>query len=64
FWAEKKWNQMYLLKSELQKQNIVAKQIRQTKNSLLMKSLIELEMKLEKYVNFPWGIRCVLKCRK
>jgi len=64
FWAVKKWNLRYLLKSELQKQNIVAKQIRQTKNSLLMKSLIELEMKLGKYVNFPWGIRCVLKCRK
>ena len=64
FWAVKKWNLRYLLKSELQKQNIVAKQIRQTKNSLLMKSLIELEMKLGTYVKFPWGIRCVLKCRK
>ena len=64
FWAVKKWNLRYLLKSEEQKRNIVAKQIRQTKNSLLMKSLIELEMKLGKYVNFPWGIRCVLKCRK
>ena len=64
FWAVKKWNLRYLLKSEEQKRNIVAKQIRQTKNSFLMKSLIELEMKVGTFVNFPCGIRCVLKCRK
>ena len=35
-----------------------------TTKLLIMKLLIELEMKLGTYVNFPWGIRCVLKCRK
>ena len=64
FWAVKKMNRRHLLKQEKQKQKIVAKQIRQTKNSLLMKIAIELEMKLTTFARFPWGIRCVLECRK
>ena len=64
FWAVKKMNRCFLSNTEEQKQKIVTKQINQTKNNLLMKIALEIEIKLGAFVRFPCGIRCVLKCRK
>lgn len=64
FWVVKKLNRNHLSKSEEQKRKIVSGQIRKTKNSLLMKLAIELEIKLGTNMKLPCGIRCVLVCRK
>ena len=64
FWAVKKMNRCFLSNTEEQKQKIVTKQIRQTKNNLLMKLALEIEIKLGTFVRFPFGIRCILSCRK
>ena len=64
FWAVKKMNRRFLSNTEEQKQKIVTNQIRQTKNNLLMKLAIEIEIKLGTFVRFPFGIRCILSCRK
>ena len=64
FWAVKKMNRRFLSNTEEQKQKIVTKQIRQTKNNLLMKLALEIEIKLGTFVRFPFGIRCILSCRK
>ena len=64
FWAVKKMNRRFLSNTEEQKQKIVTKQIRQTKNNFLMKLALEIEIKLGKFVRFPFGIRCILSCRK
>ena len=64
FWAVKKMNRRFLSNTEEQKQKIVTKQIRQTKNNLLMKLALEIEIKLGKFVRFPFGIRCILSCHK
>jgi ubiquinone/menaquinone biosynthesis C-methylase UbiE len=64
FWAVKKMNRRFLSNTEEQKQKVVTKQIRQTKNNLLMKLALEIEIKLGTFVRFPFGIRCILSCRK
>ena len=64
FWAVKKMNRRFLSNTEEQKQKIVTKQIRQTKNNFLMKLALEIEIKLGTFVRFPFGIRCILSCRK
>ena len=64
FWAVKKMNRRFLSNTEEQKQKVVTKQIRQTKNNFLMKLALEIEIKLGTFVRFPFGIRCILSCRK
>ena len=64
FWAVKKMNRRFLSNTEEQKQKIVTKQIRQTKNNFFMKLALEIEIKLGTFVRFPFGIRCILSCRK
>jgi len=64
FWCIKKMNRRHFSKTDEQKLKIVSKQIRKTNSNFLMESLIQFEKKLGKFIQFPFGIRIVIKCQK
>jgi hypothetical protein len=43
---------------------IVAKNISQTRERPLIKTLLRIEEVLRPYVHYPAGIRCLVTCRK
>ena len=62
FWFVKKKNRL-LAKRQVASE-VVAKDIRTTSASRLLYRLLNLELKLGERISFPFGIRCVLACRK
>jgi SAM-dependent methyltransferase len=57
-------NRRYLREPEEKQRAIVAKTIRQTKRSAVMRVVMDLEALAARYVRYPVGIRCVLTAIK
>ncbi len=64
FWLTKKWNQRRLMNGGTSMEEIVKREIRQTKNSGLLSVLMQMESFFGKWLSFPWGIRILLTCRR
>jgi len=62
FWAVKKKNRLFA--KDQHAAEVVAKDIKSSGSSKLLSSLLNLELKLGEKVSFPFGIRCLLTCRK
>lgn len=64
FWLVKQRNQRFLSKEQALKQDIVAKDIRATKNSSVLETLMKLELSFGRKISYPFGIRGLLTCVK
>lgn len=64
FYIVKRLNRRLHLLPQEEKRKVIISQIRKTKRSKLLDFLIRSELKLGKYINFPFGIRCVLVLKK
>ena len=64
FWITKKWDQRYMNSSPEVQQRIVAQNMQLTRHSPLMHSLMKAEARLRRYIYLPFGIRCLVTCRK
>jgi SAM-dependent methyltransferase len=64
FYATKRKNQRLAFAGEEASRRFVSQQILKTKRSVLLRILFKLERLLGHAVSFPWGIRCVVTCRK
>ncbi len=64
FWLVKQRNKRFLSREQALKQNVVAKNIRNTKNNLILEKLIELELAFGRKISYPFGIRGLLTCIK
>jgi ubiquinone/menaquinone biosynthesis C-methylase UbiE len=64
FWMVKKRNQKYLKASAKIQQEVVRRSIGSHSSSRLMHAIMRLESKLRKLIYYPFGIRCLVTCRK
>ena len=64
FWWTKKRNRKKLGIPPEEKARLVAQQIRNTKSSLPMRVLMNLETSMGRFISYPWGIRCVVTLKK
>lgn len=64
FYAVKQHNKKLLSLPKIEKQKIVASQIRQTRSNPIFALLMRLETALGKFVCYPCGIRCVVVLKK
>lgn len=64
FWLAKKRNQ-YFMSEDLAKQKArVQENIQNTGNNRFMHWIMQTELALGKYMNYPFGIRCLVTCQK
>jgi SAM-dependent methyltransferase len=64
FWLAKKRNRRLLSLSETKKREIVAAQIRNSRQSKILAGCLTLERFFGRTISYPWGIRCVVVGRK
>ncbi len=64
FWFVKQINIRLSHQSKEKKKHLVEKNIRVTSGNKLLNWLIQLELSLGKYIQFPKGIRCLITCIK
>jgi len=64
FWWVKRRNRKYVGREEKVQREIVAKNIGSTKESHLLKTILQMEMALGRWIAYPFGIRCLLTCRR
>jgi len=64
FWLVKKRNRRYLNASPEIKRAVVKRNIRRYRSSSLMHSIMRAEAKLRKFIFYPFGIRCLVTCRR
>lgn len=64
FWITKKRNRRYLKASPDVQRSIVGANMRMAGHSPLMHTVMNLELRLGRLLDYPIGIRCVLTCRK
>jgi SAM-dependent methyltransferase len=64
FWLVKKRNRRYLNASPEIKREVVRSDIGRYRSSPLMHSIMRAEAKLRKLIRYPFGIRCLVTCRK
>lgn len=64
FWLIKKRNKRLLSKPVDVQRKYVEKNIQQTGKSKLMHQIMKTELKIGKYLSFPFGIRCLITCKK
>jgi SAM-dependent methyltransferase len=64
FWFIKKRHKSLLAKEGAAQQQVVAKHIGDTQRSSFLDLLMRLELLLGRWVAYPYGIRCLLTCRK
>ncbi|MDR3491464.1 MAG: class I SAM-dependent methyltransferase [Gammaproteobacteria bacterium] len=64
FWLIKQKNKRLFFKSEAQQKRTIEKNIQYTRQNMFLSSIIKLELLLGKYVEYPFGIRCLLTVRK
>lgn len=64
FYAVKIRNRKYLNASKEEKKNRVKAMISNTRTSWIMRFLTMLEIKIGKFITYPWGIRCVIIVKK
>jgi SAM-dependent methyltransferase len=64
FWLVKKINRRHRQLTPTEQRAVVLRSIRLTRNLPLMRRVMEFEHWLGNYVYFPFGIRCILACRR
>jgi SAM-dependent methyltransferase len=64
FWVAKKRGRRYLSASEDLQKTIVSRSITTASSHPLMHKLMELEDALRSRLNYPFGIRCLVTCRR
>jgi SAM-dependent methyltransferase len=64
FYVVKRWNKRYVSREQALQRSVVAGQIRSTRSNPLLGALLGLELRLGRYINWPFGIRCVAVARK
>ena len=64
FWAVKKRGRRYLRDTEARQREVVSRNITTAGSHIAMHKLMELEAVLRKGVYYPFGIRCLVTCRK
>jgi ubiquinone/menaquinone biosynthesis C-methylase UbiE len=64
FWCIKQRNKRFLYEAEAVQRQIVARNIRATKNSRLFDAIMRIERLLGRWLSYPFGIRCLVTCRK
>jgi SAM-dependent methyltransferase len=64
FYAVKQWNKRHLSRARAEQRTIVAREIRSTRSNPVVRALLGLELKLGRYVSWPFGIRCAAVARK
>jgi SAM-dependent methyltransferase len=64
FWFVKKKNQKYLNAEPELRREVVRQSIRSHRSSPLMHAIMRLESKLRRFIYYPFGIRCLVTCRK
>jgi 2-polyprenyl-3-methyl-5-hydroxy-6-metoxy-1,4-benzoquinol methylase len=64
FWLVKKRNRRYLSASPETKREVVRRNISRYRSSPLMHAIMRAESKLSKMISYPFGIRCLVTCRK
>jgi SAM-dependent methyltransferase len=64
FWATKKWCRRYLKASEDVQKAVVARNITTAKSHPVMHKIMDLEAGLRRWLPYPFGIRCLLTCRR
>lgn len=64
FWAAKKRNRLVSRASSDVHEAIISRDMRRMGQSGLLKSVMRLENSLRRWVQYPFGIRCLVTCRK
>jgi len=64
FAATKKWNRRYLSSDANVKTKVVASSINRGKNDPVLYGIMRMENLLRPFIPFPFGIRCVVTCRR
>ena len=64
FWWVKRRNRKYATEEEMIQRKIVAQNIASTKESCLLRTILRLEVALGRWFAYPFGIRCLLTCRR
>lgn len=64
FWLVKQWNKRFLESKRPSQEQVVARSITRTRDSRLFDWLMRVELALGRTLNYPFGIRCVMTCRK
>ncbi|MEN9450445.1 MAG: hypothetical protein RJA83_1059 [Pseudomonadota bacterium] len=64
FFVAKLWNKRLLSKPDIEQRKIMEKKIRQTSKNKLLSTLMHIELRLGKWITYPFGIRCVVSCIK
>lgn len=64
FWLVKQRNKRFLSEKDAVQEQVVAKNIRSTKNNPLFATLMKTELTLGKRISYPFGIRCLVTCKK
>lgn len=64
FWLVKQRNKRFLSQKDAVQEQVVAKNIRSTKNNRLFDTLMKTELTLGKRLSYPFGIRCLITCKK
>ncbi|WP_342146831.1 class I SAM-dependent methyltransferase [Rickettsiella endosymbiont of Aleochara curtula] len=64
FFLAKLWNKRLLSKPDSEQRQLMEKKIRQTSKNKLLSILMNIELKLGKWIAYPFGIRCVVSCIK
>ncbi len=64
FWLVKQRNKRFLSHEQAAKQNVVANNIRATRNNRILEKLMKVELAFGKKIAYPFGIRGLLTCIK
>jgi SAM-dependent methyltransferase len=64
FWFVKKRNQRFMRESPEVKKRIVSSNMRQARTNLLVSATMQLENRLRDWISYPFGIRCLVTCRR
>lgn len=64
FWAIKRRNRRYLKRSPKAQKEIVSRAIAAGRSNLLLHGVMRLEARLRKWAYYPFGIRCLVTCRR
>jgi hypothetical protein len=64
FWVVKKRNRPYLQASGEIQRAVILKNIRQSSTSSFLHAIMRMESRLRDRIYLPFGIRCVVTCRR
>ena len=64
FVLAKKRNQHFFNSESGNKRKVVEESINRTRSNLLFKFILNVEIRLGRYVSYPFGIRCLMTCKK